>query len=436
MTIHEKYERYKLWHNRNRNTAPSQIPQDESTLVSWIKGEIQYFALHQWAINNFKGVVVMGTGTGKTRIGVIGAAEFIRRSNNTERSLITVPTVNLQENEWPNEFKKWGYETELERVDILTNNAARELKGEHYNTLVVDEAHTLLSPANIKLLKNNTFDRILMLTATFTNSKIKFLQQNTDLKVLFKYNIEQAEKDGIVSENTKFKLYVDLTESERMKYESCCSRMNQAAASLGGNQVAFMKAKRVLSGRSKNKHLIGPAKKYMAAVRERKDIVNNAVEKYKVIKQLQEEFIKEENTIIFSESIDFVKDVQNILGDASVAYHSKLTKKQKQEALETYISGKVNILVSAKALNAGLDIPKTTYGIVLSGNSSSLDKTQREGRVFRAEEGKHAVFINVCCRDTVEEHWVKNSYSKRKIKPITVNSIDELKQKLHEEIAN
>lgn len=45
------------------------------------------------------------TGVGKTYIGV-RAAKYAVRKLGVQKILIVVPTTNLRDNEWPNEFKK------------------------------------------------------------------------------------------------------------------------------------------------------------------------------------------------------------------------------------------------------------------------------------------------------------------------------------------
>ena len=76
-----------------------------------------------------------------------------------------VPTNQLQE-QFKEEFIKWGYEHVLDRVDIVCYASAYKLENEHYQVVVYDEIRLGLSPEYRKFFENNTWDRLLFMTAT------------------------------------------------------------------------------------------------------------------------------------------------------------------------------------------------------------------------------------------------------------------------------
>jgi len=96
----------------------------------------------------------MGTGTGKTRIGVLASKKLIEEGS-VKAIHIVVPTTNLIR-AWIAEFIKWGSEEILTRVKI--NCIQTSYKVDHDlvlgpegippdNTLlIVDEVQTSLSP--------------------------------------------------------------------------------------------------------------------------------------------------------------------------------------------------------------------------------------------------------------------------------------------------
>jgi superfamily II DNA or RNA helicase len=115
-------------------------------------------------------------------------------------------------------------------------------------------------------------------------------------------------------------------------------------------------------------------------------------------------------TIIFNESIDFVTKIADKLGKDAIAYHSKIesrpiwdeitndwirygkTSKKagepkmfgkatiKDETIKGIISGKYKYLVTAKALDEGLDIPNLEQVIITSGSTNPIQQGQRVGR--------------------------------------------------------
>jgi ERCC4-related helicase len=80
-----------------------------------------------------------------------------------------------------------------------------------------------------------------------------------------------------------------------------------------------------------------------------------------------------------------------------------------------------------------MNVPSVKYGISLGGTSSELDTQQEEGRTFRWELGKHAIFINIVCKNTVEMNWLKKSYQNRKTKPKVFDDVNLLIKHIQDE---
>ena len=62
--------------------------------------------LLRWNDAGKKGTSIAATGLGKTRMGLL-ALNDILEDEPFKRALIIVPTENLRDNEWLNEFEKW-----------------------------------------------------------------------------------------------------------------------------------------------------------------------------------------------------------------------------------------------------------------------------------------------------------------------------------------
>ena len=90
-----------------------------------IKDQEQKKALNAWKDEGYIGTVIAGTGFGKSRVGVIACGAMIRKHGG--RGLVLVPTNQLQD-QFEEEFKKWGYEDVLESVDILCYASAHKLR--------------------------------------------------------------------------------------------------------------------------------------------------------------------------------------------------------------------------------------------------------------------------------------------------------------------
>jgi superfamily II DNA or RNA helicase len=76
--------------------------------------------------------------------------------------------------------------------------------------------------------------------------------------------------------------------------------------------------------------------------------------------------------------------------------------KERTRALERFFSGDLRILVSARVLNEGVDVPAADIAIVAGGSQGSREYIQRVGRVLRPAEGKKAVVYDLVTRGTFE----------------------------------
>jgi superfamily II DNA or RNA helicase len=76
--------------------------------------------------------------------------------------------------------------------------------------------------------------------------------------------------------------------------------------------------------------------------------------------------------------------------------------KERDAALARFRSGELRALVSARVLNEGLDVPDAEVGIVLGGTHGEREHVQRVGRLLRPTEGKRALVYEMVVRDTSE----------------------------------
>ena len=446
----EYYEIYHKYATISQRETYKPFTEDLATLVGYIKSEIQNLAATAWLEDQW-GICQIGTGVGKTKIGVFIGAHYSILGN----CLISVSRENLRDTEWPDEFRKWDRAEALENLTIECHNTTIRRKNEVIDTLIVDEGHHLFAPKGISFLKNNSFKRILILTATIPKSKLKLLKE-LGLPIVYSYPIEQAEVDGIVSANSRYTLEVSLNDEERKVYDGInndidkCSELilldpkktyteEQKAEIFSNKGKVFVWAQSVIErkttfpGKSLNESM-RLAIAYLKYVNKRKDCVFYTVSKINAFETLARKLIipRREQAITFGEKTDVVDMLYDLfkedqeIGHLFGKFHSNLKAKEKEISLTAFREGRKFILLSAKALREGMNVPSVKYGISLGGTSSELDTQQEEGRTFRWELGKHAIFINIVCRATVEMTWLKKSYQGRKTKPKVFDNVDTL----------
>ena len=409
------------------------------------KTKEQDIVLSKWVDTGCKGTYLGVTAAGKSRLGIIAAGNDIRSNCRMNMNwLITTPTENLRDNEWENEFKKWGYEEERANwVTIECIQSAWKRKDQHWRGLIIDEVHSSLGPQYRKLLENNTFDLILCLTATLDDEeKIEFLSKYAP--IFYSTSIERARNLDIVSDFKLYNLSVQPSKEEIEEYIKADNKYNKYITTFddGTPGGAFRIAKMCLNinfaknwaSKIKGDYWIvhQHAQQVFEAIRERKHICYNAEGKLDAVKKISEKF-PSHKTIIFSESIDFAERVKNGLGDKCVLFHSKMPNKARKSSLDEFSlpKGSITTISTVKALNAGFNVPSCNLGIITSGSSKSLDLFQRLGRTLRWEEGKRAIFIqlylNLECKDIISQD---RKWTKRRSKEVKnvewINNIDQI----------
>ena len=372
-----------------------------------VKDEEQKKAINAWANNKFTGSIIAGTGFGKSRCGVIAVGKYLD-TNTDAKGLVLVPTNQLQE-QFKEEFIKWGYEHILDRVDILCYASAYKIENEHYHVVVCDEIHLGLSPEYRKFFENNTWDRLLCMTATlpeeFEYKEILFGLAPT----VYKISLDKCVELGLVSPYQIICIPVELTTVEEQEYKKANNTFVYAKYCLGQFD-AFDRAKHIMGS---GKHTASNADKAAAAqfyrsIRARKAVVDHADNK---IAWLQKIVIKNigEKILVFGGSNEFTNRLADATETFSSIYHSGRTKKQKEQALADFRSGDKPVLCSTKALNQGFDVADATMAVICGLTSKALTMIQRVGRIIRYQEDKIGKIYVLYVKDSQEEKWLNSS---------------------------
>ena len=386
---------------------------------------IQLEALNAWKDNNYMGTINLPTGVGKTRVLVTAAGNDIRK-NPDHKWIVVVPRERLRDVEIPNEFKKWGYQKEFKsNVTVECIQSARERSGEHWAGVCIDEVHNTISPENKKLYENNTFDKIMALSATIEDEeKQEYLFEFAPL--VYVKTVKEALELGLISDYRIYNLAVNFNTEELKAYNKNQMAYVMFQNKLGGRAFAFNNASKYLKEKGQHSsNNVQNAVMFYSCMRKRKKLCFEASNKIIVSKSLKHLF-GDKYGLFFCESIDFAESVSEAIGNTSVTYHSKMGKKAKVANMSAYTDArtKVNFLATAKALNEGFNLERCSYAICGSGSSKKLDQIQRLGRTIRMEEGKIAIFVNLYVPNTQEEKWVTSRTEGQS--PIWINTIEEV----------
>ncbi len=333
-----------------------------------------------------RGIVAAVTGAGKTTFAFLCADKFLSRFPDG-RVLIVVPTTALLD-QWavalsdeygvePAEIglisggKKRGLDR---RYVVCVINSARkysELVSTSGNVmLIVDECHRAGSEKNSLALKGS-FVATLGLSATPErqyDTGFEDLVQPVLGDVLFRYEYRDAFKDGIIVPFDVVNVRFDLSDEEQSEYD----RLTR------------------LIGRWMNSTAQEARERLEALMRRRARVSWNSPLRVPIAVRLAMQH-KTARVIVFHESVGKATEINRLLqskGVRSTIYHTGLSESARRENLRLYKRGYYTCMVCCRALDEGLNVPKTSIGIIACSTSSIRQRIQRLGRILRQLEGK------------------------------------------------
>lgn len=365
--------------------------------------ERQREVIRKWIKSGYVGTFIGVTGVGKSYIAIL-AMQFVLSKRPNAKVIVVVPTVYLQ-----NQWQELLQSNKLGNVDVLVINTAAKTTVD-CDFLVVDELHTAGSQFFSNLFNTINYKAFLGLTATIERSDGNHKLLLEKAPIFDEIGLEEALKEGYVSDYMIFNLPVALSPKESADFSKIQKSYGYYEHLLGGRFVAWQEANDRLKDKLADKEHKKEALMFLRLVNKRKDCLHNAISKLSITKNILDMF-PERKAIIFCESIDYAQKIDGMLNKQSVLYHSKLTTKEKKEAIRQFSDNrfKSNVMVSCRALDAGVDISGVNLGICCAGTSKQLQSIQRLGRALRKNKlGTIAYYFNLYIPETQEEKWLRS----------------------------
>lgn len=334
--------------------------------------------------------IYMATGTGKSRVPIL----YIQKYDLTDICLV-VPTRELRDLDWPNEFKKWGAEKYLKETTRVTMRSCHKIKNKIFRLLIIDEAHNI-TPNFFTFLANNTIGAVILLTATEPKRGQKAdLIDALKLESKYVVTLPQAREMGLVApydisviftelDNTEKYVQIGTKEkpafvTEKERYDFLCKQYDLAMNGLGNRKFA---------------------------INQRMHFIYNLKSKQKVVKYLSDNVLPpDDKTLIFVGNSKIADAV------CEYSYHSNLSDVVKKKNLQLFEQGVIKRLSAIKSLNEGKNISLIDSAIVGQIKSEEKDIVQQLGRIIRLRDGHSGKMLIVVCRGTQDEVWAREALS-------------------------
>ena len=361
--------------------------------------------LRDWQENAFplwwekkRGIIKVVTGGGKTVFAIHCLTKYLEE-NQINSILIVVPSIALLD-QWyeslslsfsSKEIALNGGGEQIEdvtKICISTIDSLKNLidKVDPENTLlIVDECHKIGTEKRGEMLTNN-WHATLGLSATPErdyDDNFYIIIKKILGDIIFDYDYIDAREDEVIVNFKLLYAYAAMTKDEEDKYKKFTKSIQRRAATIGGNNMNDYPLKMLIFNRAR-------------MVKNSKNRIPFGVE------LLQKH--KRESWIVFTENKKQAKEFNTIIntkGYKSAIYNTDLDNAAREENLNNFKNGNLNVLVSCTALDEGFDMPEADGAMILSASSSKRQRIQRMGRVLRITANKeNALIVTVYSSNT------------------------------------
>ncbi len=255
---------------------------------------------------------------------------------------------------------------------------ASELTGKDEWFLIVDECHRAGSPTNRKVL-DGSYVATLGLSATPERQYDDFFETVVSAKlgaIVYRYGYEEASRDGVISEFELWNLRVTPNETEQRQLAADNRAIHMESEQL--REIGLDTSKRL-------RNLLLRRSRHSQRVTSRLPAAIALVDR-----------LRGHRGLVFHESIQSANEIAAELtrrGHRVRAYHSQLGAPTRYLNLLLYMRGQIDVLVTCRALDEGIDVPESEFGIISASTTSVRQRIQRLGRVLRPHPDKKTATV-------------------------------------------
>jgi len=182
-------------------------------MINEERRKLQMEALQALRSNDFRGIVILPTGTGKSYVLIEALKELYQPGMSI---LYTCDSIRLRDIDFDKELQKWDAQEYSELMEKECYATAYKYGGKHYNILLADEGDYGLTPSYSKLFTENTFDHIIFVSATLDKKKRKLAE--SIVPIVYEKKIDEIEEKGVINKCDIFYVPYLLNKEENDQY--------------------------------------------------------------------------------------------------------------------------------------------------------------------------------------------------------------------------
>ncbi|WP_438863888.1 DEAD/DEAH box helicase family protein [Neptunicella sp.] len=433
--IEEQISQYELEQSNITSKIEPHVPEFLNGHKFNIK-EHQRHALKKWRANEYKGILKLATGSGKTITSIYGAVkvyESLKQQNRGLCLVIAVPYIELA-SQWVENLLDFGisshkcYNNKKSwlpnlQESIATFNAGlkdfisivvvnRTLVSNHFQQIlstinpksmmfVGDECHNHGSNNINKLLPSVDFRMGLSATpfrsdddeidSMFPNiSKENLVSYYGD--VVAEYGLGDAIHDEILTPYDYHLVPVYLNDEEQRSFEELSEKISSIITKSGGHLSKDDKEKLTIFCGQRSR-LLGSASDKLTKLGELSSKIPESMRNLTLFYAGEGKPFQPDENSHDCKVIDQVSDVLYKNGWKTSQFTSAINSTERKRVMEAFKDKAINALVAMKVLDEGIDVPACQTAVILSSTRNPRQYVQRRGRVLRRFPNKRKAII-------------------------------------------
>ena len=364
-----------------------------------------------------RGIVKVVTGGGKTVFAIHCLKKYLEENSNNS-IFIVVPSIALLD-QWyeglqlsfkNNEIALNGGGERLNKLSKITISTIDSVKNiiENFDAsktlLIVDECHKIGTEKRGETLTNH-WHATLGLSATPErdyDDNFYIIIRKILGDIIFDYDYIDAREDEVIVNFKLLYAYAAMTNSEEAEYKKFTKSIQRRAATIGGNNMNDYPLKMLIFNRAR--------------------MVKNSINRIPFGIELLQKY-KRDSWIVFTENKKQAKEFNTIInskGYQSAIYNTDLDTSEREENLNNFKNGNLNVLVSCTALDEGFDMPEADGAMILSASSSKRQRIQRMGRVLRITANKQNALIVTVYSSKTEYEKLRDESNRYQLEGVPV----------------
>lgn len=388
--------------------------------------QIQIDAYNAWVRNGRRGVFAMATGSGKT-VTALNCLLKQYKENGFYKAIVVVPTqalaiqwqretasFNFQnivstyaDKDWKDTLNRYITRSLLDptkNIIVITTYATfnrkdiqsflKKVKGIDSFIYIADEAHNIGSPSSLKHLPEMINWRI-GLSATperiyddFGSEQLYKFFNSRPPEYTYRYTMKQAIEERILCHYDYYPIFVELTSSEMEEYERISTQLRKYIDPDTGKykpdaEKLLLKRKRIIHKAENKKIAISQLLENLKQNRKLDYTFVFVPEGYEPDYSLHDTYDIEQD------DIHIIDEYAQMFKERGYSYHKYISGLEDAPGiLRSFANGDIQILLSMKCLDEGVDIPRAEHAIFCSSTGNPRQFVQRRGRVLRRSKGK------------------------------------------------